>query len=444
MARILLGVSGGIAAYKAVELVRLATAAGHSVRVVQTPSSLNFVGRATFAAVTGAPVLVDEFEPDPARGAFPGDSAPDHDPISHLELVRRCDALVVAPASANTIAKLAGGHAENLLTSAALACTAPLVLAPAMNEAMWTNPATAANVEALRRRGATIVPPTTGRLASRGEWGAGRLAEPAEILIAVEEVLGEAGQAPNAVADVLSAATEPENEGLRIVEDIAADGDGSLAGVKVLVTAGGTREPIDPVRFVGNRSSGKMGYAVAAVAAARGAIVDLVSAPTALDDPPQVTVHHVETALEMRRAVVSLADKADVVIKAAAVADFRPATYSDQKLKKDTDALTSVALVPNPDILAELGADKGDRLLIGFAAETDLEEERGREKLHRKGLDLIVVNRVDMADSGFNVDTNRAVLLGSDGSRREVPLTTKAELAGVLLDEVEALLRSRR
>ena len=238
MARILLGVSGGIAAYKAVELVRLATAAGHAVRVVQTPASLQFVGRATFEGVTGAPVLVDEFEPDPARGAFPGDPAPDHDPISHLELVARCDVLVVAPASANTLAKLAHGLADNLLSSAALASTAPLVVAPAMNSHMYEHPATQANLELLRSRGARIVEPGTGRLASRGEWGVGRLAEPPEILAAVEAALAYAPR--------------------------------SLDGMRVLVTAGGTREPIDSVRFVGNRSSGRMGLALAEEAARRG------------------------------------------------------------------------------------------------------------------------------------------------------------------------------
>ena len=243
MARILLGVSGGIAAYKAVELVRLATGAGHSVRVVQTPASLQFVGRATFEGVTGAPVLVDEFEPDPARGAFPGDPALDHDPISHLELVARCDVLVVAPASANTVAKLAHGLADNLLTSAALANTAPLVLAPAMNTHMYEHPATQANLELLRSRGARIVDPGTGRLASKGEWGVGRLAEPPEILAAVEAALAYAPR--------------------------------SLDGMRVLVTAGGTREPIDSVRFVGNRSSGRMGLALAEEAARRGADVTL-------------------------------------------------------------------------------------------------------------------------------------------------------------------------
>src|SRR3954471_659382 len=217
MARILLGISGGIAAYKAVELVRLATGAGHSVRVIQTPASLNFVGRATFEGVTGAPVLVDEFEADPARGAFPGDPASDHSPISHLELVARADVFVIAPASANTLAKLAGGLADNLLTSAALASTAPLVLAPAMNNRMYEHPATRANLELLRSRGARVVDPGTGRLASRGEWGVGRLAEPAEILAAAEAAMGRR----------------------------AAPGGGyaprSLDGLRVLVTAGGTR-----------------------------------------------------------------------------------------------------------------------------------------------------------------------------------------------------------
>ena len=269
MARLLLGVSGGIAAYKAVELTRLAMAAGHSVRVVQTEASLRFVGRATFEGITGAPVLVEEFEPDPARGAFPGDPAPDHAAISHLELVRRADAFVIAPASANTLAKLAGGHADNLLSSAALACTAPLVLAPAMNNHMWEHPATRANVETLRLRGAAIVEPETGPLASRGEWGAGRLAEPATVLARVE-------------VGARRAARE------------------SLAGLRVLVTAGGTREPIDSVRYVGNRSSGRMGVALAAEAAARGAEVTLVGANLAVPVPAGVRALAVETAAQLR------------------------------------------------------------------------------------------------------------------------------------------------
>src|SRR3954447_15004457 len=243
MARLLLVVSGGIAAYKALELVRLATKAGHAVRVVQTPASERFVGRASFAGLTGAPVLTDEFERDPLRGLYPGEpaQAAAHDPLSHLELVRRADAFVIAPASANTIAKLAAGLADNLLTSAALAATCPLVVAPAMNNAMYENAATQPTLETLRSRGVQIIDPEVGSLASRGEWGVGRLAEPGAILAFVESVI-EPGYAPK-----------------------------SLDGLRVLVTAGGTREPIDSVRYVGNRSSGRMGVAIATEAAKRGA-----------------------------------------------------------------------------------------------------------------------------------------------------------------------------
>src|SRR5947208_11209357 len=261
MARILLGVTGGISAYKAVEVVRLATKAGHSVRVVQTPASLQFVGRSTFEGVTGAPVLVDEFEPDPARGAFPGEKPPAHAAISHLELVRRADVYAIVPASANTIAKLAHGMADNLLTSAALANAAPLVVAPAMNDRMWRHPATQANVQLLRERGATIVPPATGPLASKGEYGEGRLAEPADVFAAIEAA------------------------GVSYLPR-------SLEGVRVLVTAGGTREPIDSVRYIGNRSSGRMGFAVATEAARRGAEVEVVAANVSL--PHGEGIHYIE------------------------------------------------------------------------------------------------------------------------------------------------------
>src|SRR4051794_20226065 len=301
MARILLGVSGGISAYKAVELTRLAGKAGHSVRVVQTESSLEFVGRATFEGITGAPVLVDEFERDPARGAFPGDPAPDHDPISHLEVVRRADVFVIAPASANTIAKLAHGLADNLLTSAALAATCPLVIAPAMNNAMYENAATQANLEILRARGAVIVDPGVGSLASRGEWGVGRLAEPPEILARIEELLAP-GYAPK-----------------------------SLDGLRVLVTAGGTREPIDSVRYVGNRSSGRMGVAIAAEAATRGADVTLVAANVSVPIPDGVRVVRVETAAELEEAAGAAFVDCDVLVMAAAVADFRPVSAVDDK-----------------------------------------------------------------------------------------------------------------
>src|SRR5918994_5491848 len=324
LARILLGVSGGIAAYKAVELVRLATAAGHAVWVVQTQASLRFVGRATFEGVTGAPVLVEEVEPDPARGAFPGDAAPDHDPISHLELVARCNVFAVAPASANTLAKLAQGLADNLLTSAALASTAPLVVAPAMNSRMYGHPATQANLELLRSRGARIVEPATGRLASKGEWGVGRLAEPPEILAAVEEALaGGAAYTPH-----------------------------SLDGLRVLVTAGGTREPIDSVRYVGNRSSGRMGLALAEEAARRGADVTLVAANVTVPPPAGVETETVETTGELATAVRARFPEADVLIMAAAPADFRPEML-EGKLSRE-DGGRTIELEPTEDIVASV------------------------------------------------------------------------------------------
>ena len=406
MARILLGVSGGIAAYKAVELVRLATAAGHSVRVVQTPASLQFVGRATFEGVTGAPVLVDEFEPDPARGAFPGDPAPDHDPISHLELVARCDVLVVAPASANTLAKLAHGLADNLLSSAALASTAPLVVAPAMNSHMYEHPATQANLELLRSRGARIVEPGTGRLASKGEWGVGRLAEPPEILAAVEAAL----------------AYTPR----------------SLDGMRVLVTAGGTREPIDSVRFVGNRSSGRMGLALAEEAARRGADVTLIAANVTL--PLPATAVPVETTAELEAAVRERFRDADVLIMAAAPADFRPAEPIGDKLSREGSGGLSIDFEPTTDIVAALAAERRpDQTVIGFAAEHgDGAVERGREKLARKGLDAVVVNDISRTDIGFDSTENEVTIVLAD-SEREVGRRSKPEVAAVILDEVERL-----
>lgn len=411
MARILLGVSGGIAAYKAVELVRLATRAGHSVRVVQTPASLRFVGRATFEGVTSAPVLVDEFEPDPARGAFPGDEAPSHAPISHLELVSRCDAFVVAPASANTLAKLASGLADNLLTSAALASTAPLVLAPAMNNRMWEHPATRANLELLRSRGATVVEPGRGRLASRGEWGVGRLAEPAEIL---------------AVTDSVLAAYRPR----------------SLDGLRVLVTAGGTREPVDSVRFLGNRSSGRMGLALAQQALQRGAAVTLVSANLTIPSPPGVDEVKVETTAQLEAAVRERFPACDVLIMAAAPADFRPVAPAGTKLSREGAGLT-LELEPTEDIVAAAaGSKRPDQTVVGFAAEHGAGAvERGRAKLERKGLDAVVVNDISRADIGFDSDENEVTIVLADGER-EVGRRPKPEVAAAVLDEVEAL-RSR-
>jgi phosphopantothenoylcysteine decarboxylase / phosphopantothenate---cysteine ligase len=407
VARILLGVSGGIAAYKAVELVRLATGAGHSVRVVQTPASLQFVGRATFEGVTGAPVLVDEFEPDPARGAFPGDPALDHNPISHLELVARCDVLVVAPASANTVAKLAAGLADNLLTSAALANTAPLVLAPAMNTHMYEHPATQANLELLRSRGARIVDPGTGRLASKGEWGVGRLAEPPEILAAVEAALAYAPR--------------------------------SLDGMRVLVTAGGTREPIDSVRFVGNRSSGRMGLALAEEAARRGADVTLVAANVALP-LPAVPAIPVETTAELEAAVRERFPEAHVLIMAAAPADFRPAAPTASKISRVGSEGLSIDFEPTTDIVAAVAAERRpDQTVIGFAAEHgEGAVERGREKLSRKGLDAVVVNDIARSDIGFDSTDNEVTIVLPDGER-EVGRRPKVEVAAAILDEVERL-----
>lgn len=410
MARILLGVSGGIAAYKAVELVRLATGAGHAVRVIQTPSSLRFVGRATFEGVTGAPALADEFEPDPARGAFPGESVPERDPISHLELVRRCDVLCVAPASANTIAKLAHGLADNLLTSAALACTAPLVIAPAMNNHMYEHAATRENLETLRRRGARIVDPGEGRLASHGEWGVGRLAQPPELLAAIEAAL-DGGFTPR-----------------------------SLDGLRVLVTAGGTREPIDSVRFVGNRSSGRMGLALAAEAARRGAEVTVVCANVPLPRPEGVQSVEVETAAELLDAATTRFEDTDVLLMAAAVSDFRPATPLRDKIAKTGRTGLTLELEATEDVLARLAERRrAGQILLGFAAEHGKDGvERGRDKLKRKGLDAVVVNDISRSDIGFDAADNEVTIVTA-GKERPVGRRSKALVAAAILDEVERL-----
>ena len=417
MARILLGVSGGIAAYKAVELVRLATGAGHSVRVIQTPASLNFVGRATFEGVTGAPVLVEEFEADPARGAFPGDPAPDHDPISHLELVARADVLLVAPASANTIAKLAAGLADNLLTSAALASTAPLVVAPAMNSRMYEHPATQGNLELLRSRGARVVDPGSGRLASKGEWGVGRLAEPPEILAAVEEVLGATG----------SATASDRGYAPR-----------SLDGLRVLVTAGGTREPIDSVRFIGNRSSGRMGLALAEEAARRGADVTLIAANVTIPLPVGIETVTVESTRELDATVRERFPSVDVLIMAAAPADFRPKEVGEGKLNREGAGL-EIQLEPTEDIIAAVAAGRRpDQTVVGFAAEHgEGAVERGRAKLSRKGLDAVVVNDIARSDIGFDSAENEVTIVSADGER-EVGRRPKEEVAAAILDEVES------
>jgi len=412
MARILLGVSGGIAAYKALELVRLATAAGHAVRVIQTPAAQRFVGAASFAALSGAPVLHDEFDRDPARGAFPGDPAPDHDPISHLELVRNADILVIAPATANTVAKLAAGLADNLLTSAALAATGPLLVAPAMNNHMWAHPATQANVATLRGRGAVVLEPGSGRLASTGEKGAGRLPEPAVLLEAIEVL------------------TRP------VVAAPAPD----LVGLRVLVTAGGTREPIDAVRFVGNRSSGRMGFALAEEAAALGAHVTVIAANVALPRDARVTYVDAETAAQLQAACAAAFADADVLLMAAAVADFRPARSFAGKLKKSGEARMRVDLERTPDILGGLAAGRRPgQTVVGFAAEHgDGALDFGREKLARKGLDAIVVNDVSRADIGFDAADNEVTILTATGETH-VARASKAQVARAVLGAVVTL-----
>jgi phosphopantothenoylcysteine decarboxylase/phosphopantothenate--cysteine ligase len=416
MARLLLGVTGGIAAYKAVELVRLATKAGHAVRVVQTPASLNFVGRATFEGITGAPVLVEEWERDPLRGAYPGDPEPGHAAISHLELVRRADVFAVVPASANTIAKLAVGMADNLLTSAALACEAPMLIAPAMNDKMWAHPATQANVELLRSRGAIVVPPETGELASKGEYGAGRLAEPPTIFASIAGLIA-----------------------------VAADfAPRSLDGLRVLITAGGTREPIDSVRFVGNRSSGRMGYALADECARRGATVTVIAANVALPRADGVGYLDVETAAQLHDAAAAEFATADVLVMAAAVADFRPASALDDKIKKaGRDGLT-IELEPTTDVLAALTRVRRDgQVLVGFAAEHgDVAVANARGKLERKGLDAVVVNDISQPGIGFDAADNEVTLVTRAGDR-PVPRGSKAEVAAAIVDLIEELRAAR-
>ncbi len=416
MARLLLGVSGGIAAYKALEVVRLATAAGHAVRVVQTPAAQRFVGAASFAALTGAPVLTSEFERDPARGAFPGQAIPEHDPASHLELVRNADVLLIAPASANTIAKLAHGLADNLLTSAALAARCPLVVAPAMNNHMWEHPATQANLVLLEERGAVVVPPETGSLATKGEWGAGRLAEPPDLLAAA---LAAAG---------VSCRTEPATPG-------------ALAGRRVLVTAGGTREPIDAVRYVGNRSSGRMGFAIAEAAAVLGADVTVIAANVSLPRSAAVRYVDVTSAADLRDACLQAFPGCELLVMAAAVADFRPVDPAGGKIKKDGRDRLVLELEPTEDVLAALSARRAPgQVLVGFAAEHGPEAVAyGRGKLERKGLDAIVVNDVAQPGIGFDSADNAVTILTA-GAEQVLERAPKEQIARAILELCADLL----
>jgi len=394
--RVLLGVSGGIAAYKAVELLRLLKEAGCAVRVIPTQSALRFVGAPTFAALSGEPVSTDVWA--------------DVETVPHVRLGRRADLLIVAPATADLLARAATGRADDLLTATLLTARCPVVFAPAMHTEMWEHPATQHNVQVLRDRGAIVIDPAVGRLAG-ADTGAGRLPEPAELAELVLSML--AGQVP-----------------------IRAD----LAGRRIVVSAGGTREFLDPVRYLGNRSSGRQGYALARAALARGAAVTVVAANVGLADPPGAKVVAVSTAAELRTAVQDAAADADIVAMAAAVADFRPKVRSESKIKKTGAAPEPLELELNPDVLAELAAvRRPGQLLVGFAAETDDPVEHGREKLARKGCDLIVINQVGEG-VGFEVETNAAVILGSDGSRVDVPLGSKDALAHAVWDAVVARL----
>jgi phosphopantothenoylcysteine decarboxylase/phosphopantothenate--cysteine ligase len=407
MARILLGVSGGIAAYKALELARLATKEGHAVRVLMTPAAQRFIGAASFEGIVGAPVLSDEFGRDPVRGAFPGDPDPQHDPIGHLEVVANADVYLVAPASANTIAKLAAGLADSMVTTSFLASTAPRLVAPAMNDRMYRDAATQANLATLRERGVMVIEPEEGALASRGERGLGRLPEPRTLLDAIESSL----PGPS----------------------------GPWDGLRVLVSAGGTREPIDPVRFIGNRSSGRMGIAVCEQAARRGAEVTLVAANVSLPAPAGIRRIDVETAAELASALGREFDSADVLVMAAAPADFRPRRAAGEKIHRESADKLELDLEPTDDILAALGERRREgQTIFGFAAETSGGVERAREKLDRKGADAIVLNDVSRAEIGFESTENEVVIVERSGEHR-VPLASKEEVAAAILDRVEAL-----
>ncbi len=403
---VVLGVGGGIAAYKAAEVLRELTESGHRVRVVPTEAALHFVGAATWSALSGEPAV-----PDVWAGV---------EDVPHVRLGREADLVLIVPATADLMSRAASGRADDLITSTLLTARCPVVFAPAMHTEMWEHPATRANVAALRSRGALVIEPAEGRLTG-ADTGKGRLPDPEEIALVARSVLGRGTAAPD------------------------------LAGRRVVVSAGGTREPLDPVRFLGNRSSGRQGYALARAAVARGAEVVLVSANVSLQSPAGADVVRVQTAEQMRSAVLDAAASADAVVMAAAVADFRPADRQQFKIKKGEGEPEEILLTRNPDILAELcepeaRARRSPQVLVGFAAETGTPErsvlEHGQDKLRRKQADLLVVNEVGET-RGFEVPDNAAVVLGADGSSTEVPATTKDLLAHRVWDLVAERLPGR-
>jgi phosphopantothenoylcysteine decarboxylase/phosphopantothenate--cysteine ligase len=388
---ILLGVTGSIAAYKAADIASKLTQSGAEVDVVLTEHARRFVTEVTFRAITRRPVLIDLFD------------EPEERQIAHIHLAKRADVLLIAPATANILAKLAVGIADDLLTTLALATQAKMVIAPAMNTVMWQHPATQHNVRVLEERGAHFVYPAEGMLAC-GDVGAGKLADTPVILAAVEQVLNP-----------------------------------PLRGVRILITAGPTEEPVDAVRHISNPSSGKMGYAIAAEAVRMGAEVTLVTGPTLLDPPAGAKTIRVRTAQQMLDACLQVYEEVDVVIATAAVSDYRPAEVWQGKRKKGEEEWT-IRLVPNPDILRTLGERKGRHILVGFAAETQELLANAQAKLREKNLDLIAANDVSQEGSGFRTDTNRVTLLWADGRQEPLPLMTKREVAQHLLQRVSQLV----
>ena len=397
--KIVLGVTGGIAVYKAVDLVSRLRKAGCEVRVVMTEHAQQFVTPLTFKEISGNAVATSMWN---ANQEFN---------VEHIALANWADVFLVAPATANILAKMACGIADDLLSTTLLAAQAPIVVCPAMNTGMYQNPATQENIAKLQERGVTVMPPAVGHLAC-GTSGPGRLPEPQQIV------------------EFMSA--------------FFAGREGDLRGLRVLVTAAGTREPIDPVRYVGNRSSGKMGYAVAQMAAERGADVLLISGPSALATPPNVRVVNVETTNEMLEACLAAYGDVDIVIKAAAVADYRPRDVADQKIKKKTDDALTVVMDKNPDILKTLGAKKEQQVLVGFAAETQNLLANAREKVVKKNLDMIVANDVTAAGAGFNSDTNIVKFLFANGDVRELEQMPKVDVANKILDEAIRIRNERQ
>ena len=395
---IVLGITGGIAAYKAADLASKLTQTGAKVKVVMTKSATEFVAPLTFWSVTGEAVITEMFDPSTKPG------------ITHITLADAADLVAIVPATANIMAKLASGIADDMLTCVVLATKAPIVIAPAMHSNMYENPVTQDNLAKLKARGFVIVEPEYGRLAS-GAMGMGRLAEIGKITGTIQQVLGRSGD---------------------------------LTGRRIVVTAGGTREAIDPIRYIVNRSSGKMGYAVAEAARDRGAQTTLITAPTALPDPAGVDIVRITSAVQMKEAVTEATTKADALIMAAAVADYQPKSAAKQKIKKEaTGADLTLELVRTPDTLAEV---KGDFIKVGFAAESKdrLMEHAKKDELERKKLDLVVANDISTPDSGFEVDTNKVLLIDKEGNVEDLPLMSKREVAERVLDKVVGMLGSKK